>query len=127
MPAVLIVDDNPPIVELLTAILAAKGFGVLAADDAAGIETALARCQPDLILMDMLLRGSDGLTLTRKLKGDPGTCDIPIIALTGLATADDEARALQAGCIGYLSKPFRPQALLDLMHQVLSRRGAASP
>ena len=105
-PRVLIVDDNTMNVELVTFVLSADGFVVEAALDAAQALARLAAFAPDLILMDIQLPGMDGVTLTRRLKADPATRHIAIVAFTAYAMKGDEARLRAAGCDGYLSKPL---------------------
>ncbi|MET0384083.1 MAG: response regulator [Burkholderiaceae bacterium] len=105
-PRVLIVDDNPINLELTTFILRSDGFVVNVSADARQAIESVARCRPDLILMDIQMPEVDGLELTRRLKADPSTTDIPVIALTAYAMKGDEKKMLAAGCNGYLSKPI---------------------
>lgn len=117
MPAIpiLIVDDNPSNTKLLAFLLATKGYEVRTAANADEALARLATWKPRLILMDIQLPGMDGLTLTRQLKADPATSDIPIIAATAYAMKGDEERALAAGCDGYLTKPIDTRQLpLDI-------------
>ena len=108
---VLIVDDHPVNLKLVSAVLESEGYHVLKAADAEEAQTILAQTQPDLILMDLALTGMDGLTLTRQLKADPATRAIRIIALTASAMKGDEEKALAAGCDGYLAKPIDTRRL----------------
>jgi two-component system, cell cycle response regulator DivK len=105
-PRVLVVDDNPLNVELARAVLAADGFEVDAAADAAEAAQRIHLFRPALVLMDVQLPGVDGLTLTRQIKADPATRGIVVLAFTAYAMKGDEAKMLQAGCDGYLSKPI---------------------
>ncbi|MBI3913458.1 MAG: response regulator [Chloroflexi bacterium] len=103
---VLIVDDNPINLKLAASVLKADDFRV---DEAGNADQALAsiqRAKPVLILMDIAMPGMDGLALTRKLKGDPQTKDIVIVALTAFAMKGDEQKAYAAGCDGYIAKPI---------------------
>lgn len=103
---ILVVEDTPMIMELTTVLLETAGYVVIQAETAeAGIKLARAE-SPDLILMDIGLPGMDGLSATGILKQDPGTKDIPVVALTGFAMKEDEERILAAGCDGYLTKPI---------------------
>ena len=103
---ILIIEDNPMNMELAVDLLEAAGHEVLTAMEAeTGIELARSE-QPELILMDVSLPGMDGLAATQKLKADPGTRNIPIVALTAHAMKGDEEKALAAGCQGYLTKPI---------------------
>jgi CheY-like chemotaxis protein len=112
MPApILIVDDNPSNTKLLAFLLSSKGYEIRTAANADEALATLAVWKPRLILMDIQLPGMDGLTLTRKLKADPATSDIPIIAATAYAMKGDEQRALDAGCNGYITKPIDTRQL----------------
>ena len=114
---VLVVEDNPVNRKLARNVLRADGHRVLEADTGEeGIEIAR-RERPDLILMDLQLPGMDGMEATRRLKADAATRAIPVVALSAHAAEVDEARALEAGCIGYIAKPIR---LSRFPHQVRS-------
>lgn len=103
---ILVVEDTPMNLELVTDLLEAAGHVVLAATDAeAGIECAR-REQPDLILMDIALPGMDGLAATRLLKANAATQSIPVVALTSDAMKGDAQLAREAGCFAYLTKPI---------------------
>jgi CheY-like chemotaxis protein len=104
-PRLLLVEDNEMNRDMLSRRLARRGFEVLIAEDG---ERALAMVEserPDLILMDMSLPVIDGWEATRRLKGNPATAAIPVIALTAHAMTSDRERALEAGCDDYDSKP----------------------
>jgi CheY-like chemotaxis protein len=104
--SILIVDDNPDNVDLARIVLAAEGWEVRTAEDAAQALEALKTYHPDLILMDVQLPGMDGLALTRRLRAEPACEDISIVALTAYAMRADEEKARAAGCDGYISKPI---------------------
>ena len=104
---VLVVEDNPVNRKLARNVLRARGYRVLEADTGEeGIEIAR-REIPHLILMDLQLPGLDGMEATRRLKADPVTRAIPVVALSAHAQDVDEARAREAGCAGYIAKPIR--------------------
>jgi CheY-like chemotaxis protein len=104
---ILVVDDNPVNLKLVILTLEYAGFAVFAAQDAEAARNWLAGAEPpDLIILDVSLPGMDGLTLTRKLKADPATTDIPIIILTASAMRGDEEAAYTAGANGYITKPI---------------------
>jgi CheY-like chemotaxis protein len=92
-------------------VLEFQGYRVLQAADAEEAQTILAETRPDLILMDLALPGMDGLTLTRQLKAEPATQSVPIVAMTAFAMKGDAAKALAAGCDGYLTKPIDTRKL----------------
>jgi CheY-like chemotaxis protein len=110
---ILVVEDNEANQLLASSILEREGYQV---DLAASSEEAHARLgdgHPDLILMDIQLPGEDGLSLTQRLKSDPATARIPIVALTALAMAGDRERSLAAGCDGYISKPINTRTFAE--------------
>ena len=105
-PYVLVVDDNATNLELAVFTLEIEGFEVGTARDADEFRRVFAARRPDAVLMDVQLPGTSGLELTRALKADPATRDIPVIAVTAYAMRGDEERMRAAGCDGYLSKPL---------------------
>ena len=112
---ILVVDDNPTNLKLVTYLVKANGYDVDTAADAEAALTAIARNRPDLILMDLQLPGIDGLELTRRLKTDPATADIRIIAVTAYGGIEHRAKTKAAGFEQHLLKPLAPQALFDLL------------
>jgi two-component system, cell cycle response regulator DivK len=119
MARILVIEDNTPTMMLDTLVLQNAGHTVLCAVDA---ETGLALArtgQPDLILMDTVLPGMDGLAATALLKIDPTTAAIPVIALSTIVTRDDEEKARLAGCDAYIAKPFRVQELTGTINHLL--------
>lgn len=116
---VLVVEDNKANLELATDLLEVAGFEVLQAPTAEiGID--LARSQiPDLIVMDIGLPGMDGLEATRILKADAVTQSIPVLATTSHAMTGDQAKALAAGCDGYLTKPINTRTFADTVIRFL--------
>lgn len=119
MPRVLLVEDNELNRDMLSRRLTRRDFEIVVAED--GIEGVrqATDAKPDLILLDMSLPGLDGWEVARRLKADPGTSAIPIIALTAHAMAGDRERALQAGCDDYDTKPIELPRLLDKIASLL--------
>jgi CheY-like chemotaxis protein len=108
---ILIVDDNVTNLKLVAYLMRAAGYEVSTAVDAeAALEVVAAR-PPALILMDLQLPGIDGLELTRRLKSDPATRHIKIIAVTAYAMKGDQDKAREAGCDDYVTKPIDTRAL----------------
>lgn len=112
---ILIVDDNPTNLKLVTYLVKASGYDVDTAADAETAITAIAAARPALILMDLQLPGIDGLELTRRLKKNPETADIKIIAVTAYAMKGDQEKALAAGCDGYVTKPIDTRSFPGLI------------
>jgi PAS domain S-box-containing protein len=116
---ILIVDDNPANLKVARIALESEGFAVRVAVDGEEALAILSDLRPGLILMDLQLPGIDGLALTRQLKADPATADIPIIAVTSYAMKGDREKALEAGCDGYIAKPIDPIGLPDTVRSHL--------
>ena len=113
MTKVLIVEDNEMNRDMLSRRLQRKGFDVeIAVDGQEGIDMA-ASGSPDVVLMDMSLPVIDGWEATRRLKADPATKSIPVIALTAHAMEGDREKALEAGCDDYDTKPINFKRLLE--------------
>lgn len=108
---IMVVDDHPTNLKLVSDVLAFEGHRILKAVDAETALELLSTTLPDLILLDIALPGMDGLTLTRRLKADPRTAAVPVVAVTAFAMVGDEMKALEAGCDGYIAKPIDTRAL----------------
>ncbi len=121
MTKVLLVEDNEMNRDMFSRRLERRGYEVVLAEDGdQGLQRA-ADTRPDLILLDMSLPGVDGWEVARRLKADPATAAISIIALTAHAMAGDRERALQAGCDDYDTKPIELPRLLDMMSTLLAQ------
>ena len=107
---VLVVDDHELNLRLLERLLELEGREVRAAGSLAAAEQALAEEQPAMIVLDLNLPDGSGLELTRRLKSEPRTASIPIVACTAAVMPSDEDRALEAGCDAFVAKP------IDLAH-----------
>jgi len=119
MRKILLVEDNEMNRDMLTRRLERKGFEVvIAVDGQAGIDMA-SSANADIILMDLSLPVIDGWEATRRIKADPVTQAIPIIALTAHAMAGDEQKALEAGCDAYDTKPVDFKRLLGKIDKLL--------
>ncbi|KAA5604331.1 response regulator [Roseospira marina] len=127
-PRVLVVDDTPDIRELLARYLGQHGLTVDAAADAAAaraILTGPAEQRPDLLILDLMMPGEDGLSLCRALRADPGTAALPIVMLTAMGEETDRVVGLELGADDYISKPFNPRELLARVRAVLRRAAPA--
>ena len=120
MATILVVEDTPANIKLVTMLLEKTGYRVLQAETAEdGIRLARAHV-PDLILMDIQLSGTDGLTAIRILKQDVLTRHIKMIALTAYAMKGDDQRMIESGCDGYIAKPIRYQSFLEEVKRLLA-------
>jgi len=115
MIRVLIVDDNPTNLKLVTFLVKSFGHEVDTATDADTTLEALGARRPDVILMDIQLPGIDGLVLTQQLKADPETRGIAVVALTAYAMKGDREKALAAGCDDYMTKPIDARTLREVI------------
>lgn len=119
MSHILLVEDNEMNLDMLSQRLERRGYLVtVATDGQQAIELGSSE-NPDLILMDMSLPVVDGWEATRRLKSSPATREIPIIALTAYAMAEDERKAREAGCDDYDTKPVELQRLLGKIESLL--------
>ena len=124
MPKILLVEDNEMNRDMLSRRLMRSGYEVvLAVDGAQGVALAATEA-PDLVLMDMSLPVLDGWEATRRLKSDPQTRTLPVIALTAHAMAGDEEKARQAGCDDFDTKPVEYTRLLSKIEGLLQKRKA---
>jgi len=120
---ILIVDDEPDLVELLSYNLKKEGFGVLTAPDGEDALHKIRKTEVDLILLDLMLPGIQGLELCRILRQNPKTERIPIIMLTAKGEEGDKIRGLETGADDYMTKPFSPKELIARVNAVLRRSG----
>ena len=118
---VLVVEDNPLNRELVVDLLEGAGYTVLQAEGGVGLLERVKAAQPGLILLDLQLPGLDGVTLARQLKADRATREIPVLAMTAYARLEDQERAMEAGCDGYLRKPLDTQGFLQAVARHLGR------
>lgn len=119
---ILIVDDDPRIRELLSRYLKQEGFEVWVAEDGKAMDKLMLRDTLDLLVLDLMLPGEDGLSICRRLRAQHNTT--PVIMLTAKTDDVDRIVGLDVGADDYLGKPFNPRELLARMHAVLRRRPA---
>jgi DNA-binding response OmpR family regulator len=120
---ILVIDDEPKIVEICRDYLKAAGFEVISANDGPGGLDAAHQDRPDLIVLDLMLPGLDGLDVCRDLRRES---NVPIIMLTARAEESDKLVGLELGADDYLTKPFSPRELVTRIRTVL-RRSAGNP
>lgn len=116
---ILIVDDEPSNIQLLSGILKER-FKVKAAKNGTkAIEIAHKEPQPDLILLDVMMPEMDGYQVCERLKGDPETDQIPIVFITGNASDEEKQRGMAMGAVDYLIKPVQPETLMALIEKTI--------
>ncbi len=124
---ILVVDDAPVNLKLADILLRKEGYQVHAVADAEEALRVLRNFLPKIMLVDIQLPGIDGLELTRRVKQDPRTQDVTVIALTACAMKGDEERALAAGCDGYITKPIDTQTLGRRIREYADRQSHPAP
>jgi len=116
---ILVIEDTEDNRQIVGDLLSSAGYELIeAVDGLEGVATA-EREQPDLILMDIQLPGIDGYEATRRIRAIPALAKVPIIAVTSYALSGDEAKTREAGCDGYVAKPFSPRQLLAKIREFL--------
>lgn len=121
-PKILVVDDEPSIVEVVSLYLSRAGFQVAIAHDGQTALREMAKELPDLVVLDLMLPGVDGMEITRRLRAEG---DTPIIMLTARKEESDRILGLEMGADDYMVKPFSPQELVSRVRAVLRRTHAA--
>lgn len=116
---VLVVDDDPVIQRLLQVNFEMEGWKVVIADDGVAGLTAARSEKPDCILLDVMMPKKDGLTVAAELKADPDTAGIPVILLSAKAQAGDLGAGLATGADEYITKPFDPLELLEVVQRLI--------
>jgi DNA-binding response OmpR family regulator len=119
---ILIVEDDSEISRLVADFMRREGFEVVCAGDGAAMNTALQRLRPDIIILDLMLPGEDGLSICRRLRADD---NIPILMLTAKSDEVDRVVGLEMGADDYLAKPFGPRELLARVRALLRRAGTS--
>ena len=124
---VLVIEDEPAILELLRVNFEMEGFDVITATDG---DEGLARAQsesPDVVVADIRMPRRDGLGVLTELKGDPATRDLPVILLSANAQRSDIQRGLELGADDYVTKPFDPIALVERLNAAVERSAGGGP
>jgi two-component system cell cycle response regulator DivK len=120
---ILVIEDNEDNRQIIRDLLTSLGYELIeAVDGAQGVAMAQSH-RPDLILMDIQLPEMDGYEATRQIRAVPQLAQVPIIAVTSYALSGDETKARDAGCDGYVAKPFSPRELLAKMREFLPDAG----
>ena len=122
-PHLLVVDDDPRLRELLRRYLSDNGFRVTVAVDAEEARASLASFAFDLMVLDVMMPGENGIDLTRALRAQGQPQRLPILLLTAMAEPEDRVNGLEQGADDFLAKPFEPRELVLRIRNILERRG----
>ncbi|MFE0601543.1 response regulator transcription factor [Streptomyces sp. NPDC058892] len=125
---VLVVDDDPTVSEVVAGYLERAGFTVHRADDGPAALESAARHRPDLVVLDLMLPGMDGLEVCRRLRASgSGRPSVPVVMLTARGDEDDRILGLEVGADDYVTKPFSPRELVLRVRSVLRRSSSTAP
>ncbi len=116
---ILIIDDEPEITEIVETFLTEAGYQVAVENSSLNAVSKAKEFKPDVVLLDIMMPGSDGYAVCKELKQDPDFADTPIIFLTGKDREDDQGRSFQSGGDMYIKKPFSCERLLEIVNIVL--------
>ncbi len=116
---ILLADDEEDIKTIVKMFLETNGYEVVTAFDGLDAIEKVKESKPDLVLMDIMMPVIDGIEVTRQLKADEATRDIPIVMLTAAAKSAMVEQALQAGAVDYIAKPFDPERLTEVIANIL--------
>ena len=120
---ILICDDEPSLRELMRLSLeTGAGYSFVEAGDGSEAIETLESARPDLILLDVMMPGTNGIAVLEHLRADPELSDIPVIVVSAFASPADRQRALEAGATRFVKKPFDPEALRSLVEELLPSR-----
>jgi CheY-like chemotaxis protein len=120
-PYIVVADDAPDIVDLVRIALERKGYEVRTVEDGQAALDALAERRPDVLVLDVWMPGLDGVEVTRRVKADPATRDVPILVLTAAVHGTTLEDAQAAGADAAMRKPFRPPALVEQIAELAAR------
>ena len=120
VPRVLVVDDQSDIRMMCRVNLALEGYDVVEAADGESGLLAVRASRPDVVLLDVMMPGIDGWEVLETLKNDKITRDIPVVMLTARVQREDEIRGWTSGASDYVSKPFNPSVLIDVVRRILA-------
>ena len=118
---VLLVDDDPDTLRLVSIMLQRQGYDVGAASSGTHALSMIEKEQPDLILLDVMMPDIDGFEVARRIRSNPSSANVPIIMFTAKAQVEDRVKGFEAGADDYLTKPTQPRELFAHMKAVLNR------
>jgi len=116
---ILVIDDEPQVTEIIEAFLTNAGHEVIVSNGANDGLSKARDMKPDVILLDIMMPGSDGYSICNELKNDPPTADIPVVFLTGKDRSEDQGRSFKVGGDMFIKKPFSCERLLEIINIIL--------
>lgn len=121
---VLVIDDEPEITDIVESFLTEAGYAVASENDPANAVRKVEEFQPNVILLDIMMPGTDGYDICRQIKQIPDMIHVPVIFLTGKDRADDMGRSFKVGGDMFIKKPFSCERLLEIVNIVVMSTGA---
>ena len=121
VPLILIVEDDPASAKLIRWTLVQEGYNVIMSESGPDAHEKAIQYEPDLVIIDVMLKGIDGLTLTRQIRSTPSIMRVPILIVSAKADISDKVAGFEAGADDYLAKPFSPEELLLRVKALLAR------
>ena len=122
MPRVLVVDDDPQVLKLLRVNFELEGYDVMTATNGEEALELVGRDTPDAVVCDVMMPGIDGLEVVRRLRAQPDTVALPLVVVSAKAQQADVRAGLALGADAYVTKPFDPSELLEVVAQLLAKR-----
>lgn len=116
-PHVLIIDDNEDLLEMLKVMFQFKGYVVSVKNNVTGVQELISEIKPGVVVMDMLLSGADGRDISRRLKANAGTADVPILMISAMPNASQTC--LDAGADYFVGKPFEMEHMMNTVAKAL--------
>jgi CheY-like chemotaxis protein len=123
MPRVLVVDDDPQVLRLLRLNFEMEGYDVVSATNGEEALQHVRGDSPDVVVCDVMMPGIDGLEVVRRLRADPDTVTLPLVVVSAKAQRGDIREGLNLGADAYVTKPFDPAELLEIVAELLAKRG----
>ena len=117
------IDDDPDLLMLCRINLALEGHEIVEASSGREGLELLTSCEPDVVLLDVMMPTIDGLEVLRTIRNGASTHDLPVVIVSARAGMEDKVAARNAGADGYITKPFAPELLIDILQQARESRG----
>jgi len=119
MPKILVIDDEPFILMMIEDKLGRAGYDVVTSRQSRGSMELIRKIRPDLIILDWMMPEISGIEICKEIKSDPDLANIPVFMLTAKGQEDDEKTGFRCGVDRYITKPFSPRLLLEMVNEAL--------